>query len=119
MNFQSILDDIDAAVRPLLGAPGQVDHYLPALARVSPLQFGIALRTRDGRHPYQAGVAVVTERHARRVNALMLTCGTYDAAGEFAYRIGLPCKSGSGSGNSLLGMHAQELFAARTGLSIF
>ena len=28
----------------------------------------------------------------------MLTCGTYDAAGEFAYRIGLPCKSGVGGG---------------------
>ena len=96
---------------------------------------------RDGRHPYRAGVAVLSASQARRVNALMLTCGTYDAAGEFAYRIGLPCKSGVGggivavvpdqltlcvwspaldaSGNSLLGMQALELFAARTGLSIF
>ena len=58
-------------------------------------------------------------------------------AGEFAQRIGLPCKSGivavvpdqltlcvlspalDASGNLLLGMHALELFAARTGLSIF
>jgi glutaminase len=96
---------------------------------------------RDGRHPYRAGVAVLSASQARRVNALMLTCGTYDAAGEFAFRIGLPCKSGvgggivavvpdqltlcvwspalDGSGNSLLGMQALELFAARTGLSIF
>ncbi len=95
---------------------------------------------RDGAHPL-GGDAVVSERQARRLNALMLTCGTYDAAGEFAYRIGLPCKSGVGggivavvpdtltlcvwspcvdtSGNSVLGTQALELFASRTGLSIF
>jgi len=28
----------------------------------------------------------------------MMTCGTYDAAGEVAYRLGLPCKSGVGGG---------------------
>lgn len=95
---------------------------------------------RDGAHPL-GGPPVLTERQARRVNALMLTCGTYDAAGEFAYLIGLPCKSGVGggivavvpdrltlcvwspalgpSGNSVLGMKALELFTARTGLSVF
>ena len=84
---------------------------------------------------------MVTERQARRINALMLTCGTYDAAGDVAFHIGLPCKSGVGggivavvpdrltlavwspaldaTGNSLLGMRALELFAQRTGLSIF
>ena len=95
---------------------------------------------RDGGHPL-GGDTVVSERQARRLNALMLTCGTYDAAGDFAYRIGLPCKSGvgggivavvpdrltlavwspavDGSGNSVLGTLALEMFAARTGLSIF
>jgi glutaminase len=96
---------------------------------------------RDGAHPQAGGAPVMSERQARRINALMLTCGTYDAAGEFAYRIGLPCKSGVGggivavvpdrltlcvwspavdaSGNSVLGTRALELFASRTGLSIF
>jgi glutaminase len=95
---------------------------------------------RDGAHPL-GGEPVVTDRQARRLNALMLTFGTYDAAGEFAYRIGLPCKSGvaggivavvpdtltmcvwspavDASGNSVLGMKALELFASRSGLSIF
>ena len=84
---------------------------------------------------------IVTPRQARRINALMLTCGTYDAAGEFAFLIGLPCKSGVGggiaavvpgrlalcvwspglgtSGNSVAGMRALELFVTRTGLSVF
>jgi glutaminase len=94
----------------------------------------------DGRHP-RAQKEVVSERQTRRVNALMLTCGTYDAAGEFAFRIGLPCKSGVGggiiavlpgkltlcvwspglgrSGNSLVGMLALESFVEKTGLSLF
>ena len=97
---------------------------------------------RDGTHPLAGdGEGVVSERQARRLNALMLTCGTYDSAGEFAFRIGLPCKSGVGggivavvpdqltlcvwspavdeSGNSVLGTRALELFAGRSGLSIF
>lgn len=95
---------------------------------------------RDGRHPL-AGTPVLSPAQARRVNALMLTCGTYDAAGEFAFRIGLPCKSGVGggivavvpdhltlcvwspaldaTGNSLLGRQALELFVTKTGLSVF
>jgi glutaminase len=41
---------------------------------------------------------VVTPERARRINALMLTCGHYDGSGEFAYRVGLPGKSGVGGG---------------------
>ena len=84
---------------------------------------------------------MLSPAQTRRVNALMLTCGTYDAAGEFAFRIGLPCKSGVGggivavvpdrltlcvwspaldaTGNSWLGRQALELFVAKTGLSVF
>ncbi|MBC7621391.1 MAG: glutaminase [Candidatus Saccharibacteria bacterium] len=95
---------------------------------------------RDGVHPYD-GSQVLNAPQTRRINALMLTCGTYDAAGEFAFRIGLPCKSGVGggilavvpdtltlcvwspaldkTGNSHLGRTALELFVAKTGLSVF
>ena len=95
---------------------------------------------RDGVRPDGRG-ALVSERQARRINALMLTCGTYDAAGEFAFLIGLPCKSGVGggiigvvpdklslcvwspaldaTGNSFLGRLALESFTGRTGLSVF
>lgn len=87
------------------------------------------------------GNRIVTDQQARRINALMLTCGTYDAAGEFAFSVGLPCKSGVGggiiavvpdhmtlavwgpalgpSGNSVGGRHALERFVSETGLSVF
>ncbi len=84
---------------------------------------------------------VLTPRQTKRINALMLTCGTYDAVGEFAYKVGLPAKSGVGGGilatlprhfslcvwspglspkgNSLAGTKALELFTTKTKLSIF
>ncbi len=87
------------------------------------------------------GTQVLDPSSAKRLNALMLTCGTYDAAGDFAYRVGLPAKSGVGggivalvpgelavavwspgldaTGNSLAGTMALERFTTLTRRSIF
>ena len=84
---------------------------------------------------------VITSTQSKQINALLATCGLYDGAGEFAYRVGMPGKSGVGggivaivpgemtiavwspeldkSGNSLAGTRALELFAKRIGRSIF
>ena len=51
----------------------------------------------NGRNP-ATGFSVVSPERARRINAIMLTCGHYDGSGEFAYRVGLPGKSGVGGG---------------------
>ncbi|OAD92503.1 glutaminase [Aequorivita soesokkakensis] len=83
----------------------------------------------------------LTSSQVKRINAIMLTCGFYDEAGEFAFEVGLPGKSGVGGGivallphcftiatwapalnpkgNSYLGMQALEQFTTKTKLSIF
>ena len=93
-----------------------------------------------GRDP-STGFSVVQAERARRINAVMLTCGHYDGSGEFAYRVGLPGKSGVGggvlaiapgrasiavwspgldaAGNSHLGRVALEALTRRMGWSIF
>jgi glutaminase len=57
------------------------------LARASRFLANSGKNPADGREVLSPGLA-------RRVAALMLTCGTYDAAGEFAFNVGIPCKSG-------------------------
>jgi glutaminase len=84
---------------------------------------------------------LLSSSQTKRLNALMQTCGFYDEAGEFTYKVGLPGKSGVGGGiialypgqftiavwspklntkgNSLRGMKALEQFTTDSELSIF
>ncbi|MDY6848167.1 MAG: glutaminase [Geoalkalibacter sp.] len=84
---------------------------------------------------------MISSMRVRRINALMMTCGHYDGSGDFAYRVGLPGKSGVGGGilvivpgrasiavwspglnhlgNSKLGTEAVEMLAQRTHWSVF
>jgi len=87
------------------------------------------------------GERILTKSQAKRLGAVMLTCGFYDESGDFAFRAGLPGKSGVGGGivayipgnlsiavwspglnrhgNSLLGVETLERFTTDIGNSIF
>ena len=47
----------------------------------------------QGRQPL-SGVQVVSPDHIRDILSVMYTCGMYNFAGEWAYRVGIPAKSG-------------------------
>lgn len=94
----------------------------------------------NGIVPY-SGEQILSVSRTKRVNALMQTCGFYDEAGEFSFKVGLPGKSGVGGGivavhpgkyaiavwsprlnkkgNSYKGMLFLEEFTTRTISSIF
>ncbi len=90
---------------------------------------------------FKTGERILSLRRTKRINALKQTCGLYDESGEFAFRVGLPAKSGVGGGiaavhpghysvavwsprlnskgNSAAGIRALELLTDHTGMSIF
>lgn len=95
----------------------------------------------DRKNSFLFGNVSLTLSQIKRINAIMQTCGLYDDAGEFTYRVGLPGKSGVGGGivaihpekysvavwaprlnkkgNSIIGMKVLELLTTKTKLSIF
>lgn len=94
----------------------------------------------NGVVPY-SGEQILSPSRTKRANALMQTCGFYDEAGQFTFKVGLPGKSGVGGGivavlpgnyaitvwsprlnkkgNSYKGMLFLEEFTTKTKLSIF
>jgi glutaminase len=84
---------------------------------------------------------IINPRQTKRLNSILLSSGLYDAVGDFAYKVGIPGKSGVGggivgvipgqmtvsvwspglneNGNSTVGLKALELFTTYTGISVF
>jgi glutaminase len=143
--------DRNASLAHFIASFGNLQHPAPAVLDTyfdhCSIAMSCAQLARAGRYLATAGMIesgatrVISEQQARRINSLMLMCGHYDGSGEFAYRVGLPGKSGVGGGilaiapskasiavwspgldkigNSKLGTQALEMLVARTGWSIF
>ncbi|CAL9624417.1 Thermolabile glutaminase [Streptomyces sp. enrichment culture] len=142
--------DRNAALAHFMASYGNIATPVPVLLDQYFRQCSVAASCADlalatgflARHGVRAdGSRLLSRSQAKQVNAVMLTCGTYDAAGDFAYRVGLPGKSGVGGGiiavvpgrctlcvwgpgldergNSVSGVAALDRFTTLTGLSVF
>lgn len=142
--------DRNAALAYFMASYGNITTPVPVLLDQYIRQCAVQASCADlaraagflARHGIRAdGSALLTRSRAKQVNAVMLTCGTYDAAGDFAHRVGLPGKSGVGGGiiavvpgrctvcvwspgldergNSVAGVAALDRFTTLTGLSVF
>jgi glutaminase len=141
----------NTALANYMRAFGNMDHPVEQVLGVYFHQCALAMNCKqlakagrylmlEGQHP-DTGFNVVSPMRARRINALMMLCGHYDGSGEFAFRVGIPGKSGVGGGilcvvpgiasiavwspglndrgNSTLGSLALERLAVATGWSVF
>ncbi|WP_185982683.1 glutaminase [Aureimonas mangrovi] len=125
----------------------EVDDVIHAYVRQCSLALSCRQLAKAGRYLMlegvdpETGVGLSEPSRALRINSLMMTCGQYDGSGEFAFRVGLPAKSGIGggilaiapnvasigvwspgldhNGNSLLGTLALERLSERMGWSVF
>ncbi|MEV0224953.1 glutaminase [Streptomyces sp. NPDC050704] len=140
----------NAALGHFMASYGNIDNPVPVLLDQYFRQCSVEASCADlalatgflARHGVRAdGTRLLTQSQAKHINAIMLTCGTYDAAGDFAYRVGLPGKSGVGGGiiavvpgrctlcvwspgldergNSVAGVAALDRFTTLSGLSVF
>ncbi len=142
--------DRNLAIAHLMKAYGTIAGPVETVLDVYCNQCAIAMTTRQlaiaGLAFAKSGVSargrrVIDATNAHRINALLAVAGMYDAAGEFAFRVGLPAKSGVGGGilaivpgecaiavwspaldahgNSSAGMRALEILSQRLKLSVF
>ncbi|EKK5242360.1 glutaminase B [Cronobacter sakazakii] len=115
-------------------------HYCALKMSCAELARAFLFLANQGRAPH-LDTPVISPVQARQVNALMATSGMYESSGEFAWRVGMPGKSGVGggiiavvphemsiavwspaldhAGNSLAGIAALEILAREIGRSIF
>jgi glutaminase len=115
-------------------------HYCALKMSCSELAQTFLFLANQGHSP-QRDQTIITPLQARQVNALMATSGMYQNAGEFAWRVGLPAKSGVGggivaivphemaiavwspqldtAGNSLAGTAVLEKLTQRLGRSVY
>lgn len=142
--------DRNRALAHFMGSYGNMRNSVDVVLHEYVRQCSIAMSCADlarsalflARHGVRNdGTRLLGVSGAKRVNVVMLTCGTYDAAGQFAYRVGLPGKSGVGGGivavvpgkcaicvwspaldargNSVAGVDALDRFTTLTGWSVF
>ncbi|MBM7552897.1 glutaminase A [Thalassobacillus pellis] len=126
---------------------GSVEETLDAYTKQCAIEVNIRQLARIGAifanegKDLDSGRRILPMHLARICKTFMVTCGMYDASGEFAIKVGIPAKSGvsgavvgtvngyggiavygpalDGKGNSVVGLKLLELLSNRYDLSIF
>ena len=142
---------LNAAIANLLKYHGTIENDIESVLHFYFLMCSVEMSCRElslaflafanHRRKFDYAGITLTASQVKRINTIMQTCGFYDEAGEFAYFVGLPGKSGVGGGivaihplhysvavwsprlnskgNSVMGMKALELLTTETKESIF
>ena len=142
---------LNAAIVNLLKYHGTIENDIEDVLHFYCMMCSIEMSSRElsqaflvfanHRRAFNYAGFTLTASQVKRINAIMQTCGFYDEAGEFAYLVGLPGKSGVGGGivaiyplqysvavwsprlnskgNSVMGIKALELLTTKTQKSIF
>ena len=142
---------LNAAIVNLLKYHGTIENDIESVLHFYFMMCSIEMSCRElslaflafanHRRKFDYAGITLTASQVKRINAIMQTCGFYDEAGEFAYLVGLPGKSGVGGGivaiyplqysvavwsprlnakgNSVMGIKALELLTTETKESIF
>ena len=142
---------LNAAIANLLKYHGTIENDIEEVLHFYFMMCSIEMSCRElslaflafanHRRKFDYAGITLTSSQVKRMNAIMQTCGFYDEAGEFAYLVGLPGKSGVGGGivaiyplqysvavwsprlnskgNSVMGIKALELLTTETKESIF
>ncbi|MBV7316630.1 glutaminase B [Shewanella sp. NIFS-20-20] len=131
-SFGNFNHDVDTVLRSYF-------HYCALRMSCADLSKAMFYLANKGRT--LGGKQLVSSVQTRQLNAILATSGLYDGAGEFAYRVGMPGKSGVGggiiaiipgdmsvcvwspaldeNGNSLVGTALLEALSQELGRSIF
>lgn len=102
-----------------------VDAVMEAYVHQCAISLDCAGLAKVGRFLMQEGPDARSERgfhaarRARRILSIMMTCGMYNGSGDFAFRVGLPAKSGVGGGVLALVPHTASIAAWSPALDPF
>lgn len=136
-HFMKSFNNIDNSINDVINT---YCHHCSIKMSTEQLAAAFLFLANGGVNPID-GREIIGKRNAKRINALMLTCGMYNESGDFAYRVGLPGKSGVGggivavipgklsiavwspelnaNGNSYRGIATLEDFTTELGISVF
>ncbi len=93
-NFMKSCNNINHTVKDVINF---YSHHCSISMSCEQLNQSLLFLAKEGYDPISKN-QIISSEMARRINSIMMLCGHYDASGDFAYRVGLPGKSGVGGG---------------------